>query len=126
MGKFIIYKRDSGYNFHLKAVNGETIGTSDRYAGKGACMDGIESVIRNSEAAGIEDQTAKSAGMLKDPKFMIYRDEAGKYCFRLTDRAGHRILESQAYTAKASCQNGIRSVKSNAPTAEVAEHEIKE
>lgn len=126
MGKFIIYKGDSGCSFHLKAANGETIGTSERYAGKSACMDGIESVIRNSEAAGVEDQTAKGARVRKDPKFMIYQDETGKYCFRLTDTAGQRILESQAYTAKASCQNGIRSVRLNAPMAEVEENEIKE
>lgn len=35
------------------------------------------------------------------------------------------ILESQAYTAKASCRNGIRSVKVNAPSAEVEMDEIQ-
>ena len=35
------------------------------------------------------------------------------------------ILESQAYTAKASCRNGIRSVKVNVPSAEVEMDEIQ-
>ena len=46
MGKFVIYRKNTGYDFHLKAANGETIGTSEIYTKKDACVDGIESVIR--------------------------------------------------------------------------------
>ena len=114
MGKFVIYRKNSGYDFHLKAANGETIGTSEIYTKKDACVDGIESVIR---CAGYLAQ--------KNPKFEIYQDQKRGYCFRLLETSGQIILESQAYTAKASCRNGIRSVKVNAPSAEVEMDEIQ-
>ena len=62
MGKFVIYRKNTGYDFHLKAANGETIGTSEIYTKKDACVDGIESVIRCAEAAEIEDQAASPPG----------------------------------------------------------------
>ena len=39
MGKFVIYRKNTGYDFHLKAANGETIGTSEIYTKKDACVD---------------------------------------------------------------------------------------
>jgi uncharacterized protein YegP (UPF0339 family) len=56
---------------------------------------------------------------LPEPKFELYKDAAGKFRFRL--RAGNNevIAVSEAYEAKASCKNGIASVKKNAPIAEV-------
>ena len=88
-------------------------------------MDGIESVIRCADAAEIEDQTVRGYLAQKNPKFEIYQDQKGGYCFRLLETSGQIILESQAYTAKASCRNGIRSVKVNAPSAEVEMDEIQ-
>ena len=125
MGKFVIYRKNTGYDFHLKAANGETIGTSEIYTKKDACVDGIESVIRCAEAAEIEDQTVRGYLAQKNPKFEIYQDQKGGYCFRLLEKSGQMILESQAYTAKASCRNGIRSVKVNVPRAEVEMDEIQ-
>ena len=47
-------------------------------------------------------------------KFEIYSDKAGKFRFRLKAGNGEIILASQAYASKASCTNGIESVRKNA------------
>ncbi len=48
-------------------------------------------------------------------KFEIYQDKAGEYRFRLKASNGQNILASEGYKTKASCMNGVESVKSNAP-----------
>ncbi|WP_371378569.1 YegP family protein [Thalassotalea aquiviva] len=48
-------------------------------------------------------------------KFEVYRDKANEYRFRLKASNGQNILASEGYKAKASCLNGIESVKKNAP-----------
>lgn len=47
--KFEVYEyRNGDYRFRLKAKNGELIGTGDRYKSKAGCMNGIESIKKNS------------------------------------------------------------------------------
>jgi len=46
-------------------------------------------------------------------KFECYKDKAGEYRFRLKAGNGEIILSSEGYTSKASCDNGIASVKKN-------------
>ena len=46
-------------------------------------------------------------------KFECYKDKAGEYRFRLKAGNGEIILSSEGYTQKASCDNGIASVKKN-------------
>lgn len=48
-------------------------------------------------------------------KFVIKKDSADQYRFNLKAANGEIILTSEAYTTKQNCQNGIQSVKSNAP-----------
>lgn len=50
--------------------------------------------------------------------FEIFQDKAGKHCFRLKAGNGEVILASQGYKAKASCKNGIESVRKNAQIAD--------
>jgi len=121
MGKFVIKSVPSGIKFDLKAGNGETIGTSEVYTTKAACLNGIESVKKNSALAGIEDQTVEGFDKITNPKFEIYNDKAGQFRFRLNARNGENILASEAYTSKAGCTNGIESVKKNALEAETVE-----
>ncbi len=45
--------------------------------------------------------------------FEIYKDNAGEFRFRLKATNGENILASEGYTSKASCKNGIESVKKN-------------
>ena len=55
------------------------------------------------------------------PKFELYQDKAGEYRFRLTARNGEIIAVSEGYKAKASCENGIASVRKNAEGAAIEE-----
>lgn len=121
MGKFVIKKTNTGVKFDLKAGNGEVIATSEVYSSDAACKNGIESVKKNSAVAAIEDQTVEGYATEKNPKFEIYVDKAGEYRFRLTATNGQIIAVSEGYTTKANCQNGIESVKKNAPDADVTE-----
>lgn len=123
MGKFVILESNSGFRFHLKAGNGETIATSETYSGESACKKGIESVRTNAAAAKIEDQTAAGFETATNPKFEIYTDKAGEFRFRLKARNGEIIAVSEGYKAKASCLNGVESVRKNAPDAEVVKAE---
>jgi uncharacterized protein len=45
--------------------------------------------------------------------FVIYKDKADQYRFRLNAANGENIGASEGYTAKASAQNGIESVGKN-------------
>jgi uncharacterized protein YegP (UPF0339 family) len=55
-------------------------------------------------------------------KFEIYRDAKSEYRWRLKASNGQTIATSgEGYSSRQSCLNGIESVKSNAPDAEVVE-----
>lgn len=117
MGKFVMRKTNTGVKFDLKASNGEVIATSEVYNSAASCKKGIASVQRNAAAAEVEDQTVEDFAAVKHPKFQIYVDKAGEFRFRLTATNGQIIAVSEGYKAKASCLNGIESVKKNAPDA---------
>ena len=121
MGKFVIKETKSGVKFDLKASNGEVIATSEVYSSKAACLNGIESVKKNSVAAEVEDQTVTPVVEKKNPKFELYTDKAGETRFRLTATNGQIIAVSEGYKSKANALNGIESVKKNAPEAPVEE-----
>lgn len=121
MGKFVIRNTSTGVKFDLKAGNGEVIATSEVYSSDAACKNGIESVKKNAPVAAVEDQTVEGYEVAKNPKFEVYKDKADEYRFRLTATNGQTIATSEGYTAKASCLNGVESVKKNAPDAEVVE-----
>lgn len=49
-------------------------------------------------------------------KFEIFQSEKSKeFYFRLKAENGQIILQSEGYTTKANCKNGVASVKKNAP-----------
>ena len=124
MGKFVIKKSGDGYTFSLKATNGEIIGVGGEVLSTlSVCKRSIESVTENAQVAGVEDQTVDGYETEKCPKFEIYLDKKGEYRFRLKARNGEPILASEGYTAKASCKNGIESVRKNVVDAEVVDPE---
>ena len=61
MGKFVIQENDKGqFHFSLKAANGQIILSSQEYASKAGCDNGIESVRTNSSDDGkFERRVAK-------------------------------------------------------------------
>lgn len=105
MGKFEIKTRKNGeFQFDLKASNGQIILTSEGYTSKNNCHNGIESVKRNSK---------------DDSKFDRKTSTNSKYYFNLKATNGQVIGSSEMYESVASRDNGIESVKKNAPDAEV-------
>ena len=123
MSKFAVRTVNSGIKFDLKATNGQVIATSEVYESKAACLNGVESVKKNAPIANLEDQTVAGFETVTNPKFEMYVDKAGEYRFRLKARNGEIIAVSEGYTAKASCLNGIESVRKNAAEAEVVVEE---
>ena len=119
MGKFVIRATNTGIKFDLKAGNGEVIATSEVYSSADSCKKGIASVAKNAPIAAVENQTVEGFAVEKHPKFEVYTDKAGEFRFRLKARNGEPIAASEGYKAKASCMNGIESVRKNAPEADV-------
>ncbi len=106
-GKFVISKRSNGeFQFNLKAGNGQTILSSEGYSDKSGCKNGIESVKKNSQ---------------DDKRFARETASNGKFYFNLTATNGQIIGSSQMYADEAGRDNGIDSVKANAPEAEVVD-----
>lgn len=73
----------------------------------------------------MEDQTLKSYKKEINPKFEIYKDQKGEFRFTLKAKNGQIIVVSEGYKAKASCKNGIESVRKNAVDAEIIEIKSK-
>ena len=121
MGKFVVKEVKTGFKFDLKAGNGEVIATSEVYTSENGCLNGVESVRKNAAIANLEDQTVENFETATNPKFEVYVDKAGEFRFRLKARNGEIIATSEGYKAKASCLNGIDSVRRNAPDAEVVQ-----
>ncbi|RTY86211.1 YegP family protein [Flavobacterium sp. GT3R68] len=107
MGKFVITKRSNGeFQFNLKSSNGQTILASEGYATKTSCENGIESVKKNSQ---------------DDSKYDKKTSSNGKYFFNLKAINGQVIGNSEMYESASGRDNGIESVKSNAPAATIEE-----
>nr|WP_326165696.1 YegP family protein [uncultured Oscillibacter sp.] len=117
-GKFAVKKVKTGIKFNLKAGNGEIIATSEVCISRSACLKGVASVRKNAPITKLEDQTEEGFQTVTNPKFEVYTDKAREFHFRLKARNWEIIAASEGYKAKASCMNGIESVRKNAPEAE--------
>ena len=118
MGKFVVKQtKNGGFRFNLKAGNGEIIATSETYTTESACKNGSESVRKNAVEAKLEDQTVEGFEKVTNPKFEVYKDKAGEFRFRLKARNGEIVATGEGYKAKASCLNGIDSIRRNVPDA---------
>ena len=53
------------------------------------------------------------------PKFVIKKSSNDKYYFNLHAVNSQIIATGEMYETKVGCKNGIQSVKSNAPNAEI-------
>ncbi|MCJ7933894.1 MAG: YegP family protein [Chryseobacterium sp.] len=110
MGKFIISQRiNKEYQFNLKAGNGEIILTSEGYVQKASCHKGIESVRVNSQADNRYDRRVA----VNDKDYFVIKA-----------RNGEIIGKSQLYSSKPAMENGIASVKKNAPEAEIMDQTL--
>lgn len=102
-GKFEVYKDKAGeFRFRLKAANGQNILSSEGYSSKTSCMNGVESVKKNSQ---IPDRFVKKT------------TASGKFRFNLTASNGQTVGTSQSYASESGCNNGMKSVANCAPDA---------
>ncbi|MFP3467617.1 YegP family protein [Leifsonia sp. SIMBA_070] len=110
MGTFVITKRANGeFQFNLKAGNGQTILTSEGYSTKAGCSNGIESVRMNSQ---------------DDSRFDKKESSNGKPYFNLKASNGQIVGSSEMYESTSARDNGIASVKVNAPDAGIIDHTL--
>ena len=107
MGKFVVSTRSNGeFQFVLKADNGVTILSSEGYSSKAGCMNGVESVKKNSQSKeNFELKTASN----------------GKFFFNLKASNGQVIGTSQMYESEDGRINGVASVLKNAHNSTVEE-----
>jgi uncharacterized protein YegP (UPF0339 family) len=105
MAKFEIYKDKRGeFRFRLKAGNGQTILASEGYSAKSGCTNGIESVRKNSA---------------DDSRYERLESKNGSPYFNLKAGNNQVIGSSEMYSSTRAMENGIESVKKNAPSAEI-------
>lgn len=110
MGKFVITKRVNGeFQFSLKAGNGETILSSEGYSTKLNCQNGIDSVKRNAPDENKYDRKIASNG---------------KFYFTLEAANGQTIGISELYESESGRNNGILSVRTQAPDATIQDATI--
>lgn len=104
-GSFVIEKGSSGkFRFNLRAGNYEKILTSEAYETKAGAEGGIESVRKNAK---------------DDDRYVRKTASDGSPYFTLTATNGQVIGTSEMHSSTAARDNGIASVKENAPNATV-------
>ena len=104
-GKFELKVSTNGqFMFNLKATNGQVILTSEQYKAKDDAVDGIASVRKHAAGdANFERKTSKN----------------GEPFFSLKAANGRIIGKSETYSSATAMENGIASVKANAPDAKL-------
>ena len=103
-GRFVLKASGDEFMFNLKAANGEIIFTSENYVAKTGATNGIEAVRTNAPV---------------DARYLKKTSTDRQHYFVLTGRNGEPLGRSEMYTTAAAMDNGIASVKANAPTAVV-------
>lgn len=53
--KYVVKETKTGFNFALKASNGEVVCTSEGYTTLKACLNGVKSVAKNAIAKIVEE-----------------------------------------------------------------------
>lgn len=121
----VIYDAAGRFRFHLKAGNGQIIAVSQSYGTKESALKGIASIKENSPIAKTADLTGETKPeTTQDSVFEIQFNAPDRYRFRLKATNGEIIAVSQSYLSKQAAENGIASVKTNAPMAKIIDQTI--
>lgn len=100
-GKFELKTTRSGqFHFNLLAGNGQVIMQSAMYESKSSALDAIASIQKSA---------------MEDSRYERLVSKSGKPYFVLKAGNEHVIGQSQQYESESSRENGIASVKKNAP-----------
>lgn len=104
-GKFELKKsKDGQFMFNLKASNGQVILTSERYKTKASAEGGIESVRKNA---------------VREGAFEVKSNAKGEPFFILKATNGQEVGRSEYYSSSRAMENGMESVRKNAPEAKL-------
>jgi uncharacterized protein YegP (UPF0339 family) len=104
-GKFELYNSTNGqFRFRLKAGNGEPILSSEAYQSKSGAENGIKSVKTNAP---------------NDARYERKESSNGQPFFVLKAGNGEPLGRSETYSSNSAMENGIESVKRNAPEAAI-------
>lgn len=102
-GSFELYKDKSDeFRFRLKAGNGEIILASEGYKQRASAEGGIQSVRNNAPT---------------DERYERKETKGDGHMFNLKATNGEVIGTSEVYASTGGRDNGIESVKNNAPDA---------
>ena len=109
-GKFELITAKSGqFHFHLLAGNGQIIMQSEMYESKASALNGIASIQKNASDDSRYDRLISKSDK---PYFVL---KAGN----------HQVIgQSQMYESEAGRDNGIESVKKNAPEATIDDQTV--
>lgn len=105
MGKFVLKTaKDNSTYFRLVASNGEIILSSEMYSTKAAALNGVASVRSN---APIDERYERKSNAKGEPMFNL-------------KAVNHQVIgTSEGYLSTQARENGIASVKANAPSATI-------
>jgi uncharacterized protein len=97
---------ESYVNLHSRD-NGQIIGTTETYASRSNATRAVKSIV------ALLKSPTEAAAPAGNARFETFVGQDAKHYFRLRAGNGEVVLQSQAYTTKASAENGIASVKTN-------------
>lgn len=99
-GKFVVQKGSTGkFRFSLLSSNGQVVATSQTYATKASCMNGIKAVRTLSGDAEVEDQTTKEWATA----------EADRKAAAKAKKAGGKKAAAKKSAAKKTASSGAGS-----------------
>ena len=98
--------KNGKFHFNLLAGNGQIILSSEMYETKAAAQNGIASIKKNAA---------------DDARYERKESAKGAPFFALKAGNNQIIGQSEQYSSKSAMENGIESVKKNAPDAAIVE-----
>ena len=116
--EFEVYEDKAGeHRWRLRHENGNIIADSgEGYASKSGAEDAVVRVREYAPEAHVLDVGSAA--------FEIYEDAGGEWRWRLRHRNGNILADSgEGYTDRSSAEDGLQSVKENAPNAETEDVE---
>jgi len=100
----VVTGSDGQYYIHLRAANGQVIGSSEGYPVYSYATRGIDACV-NAVATYLEHWNE-----LTGARFEVFEGADRRFYFRLYAENGAQVLRSQGYSTEASALNGVFAV----------------
>ena len=100
MPLYAIRKTATGYKFDVFTDDKVKLATSEVYKTVAAASTGLANYITSAEIANVSDPDEKGFKKVKFPRYEIFRDNEGKYRFRLKGTNGAILASSPAFAGK--------------------------